>query len=375
MGEGDENGGDALLADTLRLALVEGVGPKLRRLLLERFGTSTAVLAAAPSQLRGVAGVGPKIARRIVAACREIDVESILTLCRDRSVTIVTDTDPSYPRNLCDIHDPPPVLFLRGELLPADALSVAVVGTRHATPYGLAQAQRLGYSLAKAGLTVVSGLARGIDAAAHRGALSAGGRTLAVLGSGVLNIYPPEHRGLADEVMAHGALLSEQPPEAAPLGGTFPQRNRVISGMTLGVVVVEAAHRSGALITAEHAMEQNREVFAVPGRVDSRTSHGCHQLLRDGATLVESVDDVLAQLGPLVEAVPQPAGPAIHHPAELQLNDLEKEVLAAIGTEATSVDQILASSGLPVQRVAATLTVLEMRRLIRRLSGQTVARL
>lgn len=363
------------LADTLRLALVAGVGPKTRRHLLEHFGSSRAVLAAAPSELRAVQGVGPKIARQIVQAHQEVDIDSLLGVCGEHAVSILTDTDPAYPRNLSDIPDPPAVLFVRGQINPLDALSVAIVGTRHATAYGLAQAERLAFSLAKAGLTVVSGLARGIDAAAHRGAILAGGRTLAVLGSGVLNIYPPEHCGLADEVLAHGALVSEQEPQAAPLGGTFPQRNRVISGMTLGVIVVEAGHRSGALITAEHAMEQNREVFAVPGRIDSRTSHGCHQLLRDGATLVESADDVLAQLGPLVEAVPHPDGPPVHHPAELQLNDLEKEVLGAIGSEATSVDQILAACSLPVQRVVATLTVLEMRRLIRRLSGQTVVRI
>ena len=187
---------------------------------------------------------------------------------------------------------------------PADALSIGIVGTRHATQYGLRQAERLAGSLARAGLTIVSGLARGIDAAAHRGALAAGGRTLGVLASGVLNIYPPEHDQLANEVAACGALLSEQPARSAPLAGTFPQRNRLISGLSLGVIVVEAAERSGALITARHAMEQGREVFAMPGNVDSRCSHGCHRLIRDGAKLIETADDVLEELGPLVEATP-----------------------------------------------------------------------
>ena len=166
-----------------------------------------------------------------------------------------------------------------------------------------------------------------------------------MLASGVMNIYPPEHDKLADEVVAHGALVSESPPRSEPLAGTFPQRNRLISGMSLGVIVVEAAERSGALITARHAMEQGREVFAVPGNVDSRTSRGCHQLIRDGAKLVESADDVLEELGPLVEAAPRADGQVIHHPAELLLNELEQQVLAAIGGEATSIDRIVSGHG------------------------------
>ncbi len=263
---------------------------------------------------------------------------------------------------------------MRGELRPNDALAVGIVGTRHATQYGLRQAERLAGSLARAGLTVVSGLARGIDAAAHRGAMAAGGRTIGVLASGVMNIYPPEHDNLADEVAANGALVSESPARAAPLAGTFPQRNRIISGMSLGVIVVEAAERSGALITARHAMEQGREVFAVPGNVDNRASRGCHRLIRDGARLVETADDVLEELGPLVEAAPRDDGQMIHHPAELLLNELEQQVLATIGCEAASIDQIIAGSGLPAAQVLSTISVLEMRHLIRRLSGNAVIR-
>ena len=224
-------------------------------------------------------------------------------------------------------------------------------------------------------MTIISGLARGIDAAAHRGALAAGGRTIAVLASGVVNIYPPEHDKLADEIAAQGAILSEAPPYAEPLSGTFPQRNRLISGLSLGVIVIEAADRSGALITARHAMEQGRDVFAVPGNVDSRTSRGCHRLIRDGAKLVESADDVLEELGPLVEAASRDDGQEIHHPAELMLNEVEQQVLAAIESQSTSIDQIVSQSGLPVPQVLSTISVLEMRRLIRRLSGTTVMRL
>jgi DNA processing protein len=363
------------LVDTLRLCLVSGVGPRTRKALLERFGTARAALAAAPSELRGVFGVGPKLVQKIAAAEQEIDVEAEIALCRGHGIDILTESGDAYPRVLREIHDPPGVLFVRGQLKPNDALAIGIVGTRHGTQYGLRQAERLAGGLSRAGLTIISGLARGIDAAAHRGALSAGGRTIAVLASGVMNIYPPEHDKLAEEIVkSGGALLSESPPHAQPLGGAFPQRNRIISGMSLGVIVVEAADRSGALITARHAMEQGREVFAVPGNVDSRASRGCHRLIRDGAKLVESADDVLEELGPLVEAVPRDDGHKIHHPAELLLNEPEQQVLDAVGSEATPIDQVITQSGLPVAQVLSTLSVLEMRRLIRRLSGTMVIR-
>jgi DNA processing protein len=197
---------------------------------------------------------------------------------------------------------------------------------------------------------------------------------LAVLASGVLNIYPPEHDKLAAEVAARGALLSEAPPRGEPLAGAFPQRNRLISGMSLGVIVVEAGDRSGALITARHAMEQGREVFAVPGRIEDRASRGCHRLIRDGVKLIESADDVLEELGPLFKATPREDGQIVHHPAELLLNEIEQQVLAAIGSDATLIDEIVAATGLAVPQVLATLSVLEVRRVIRRLSGTRVAR-
>lgn len=359
----------------LRLSMVSGVGPRIRQVLLEHFATAQEVLAAAPSQLREVPGVGPKLSAAITRATREIDVESEIALCRRHGIGLLASSDADYPPSLAEIPDPPGVLYVRGQLTPRDALAVAIVGSRHATQYGLAQAERLASSLARAGLTIVSGLARGIDAAAHRGALAAGGRTVAVLGSGVLNIYPPEHNKLAAEVAAGGALVSENSLLSEPFSGSFLQRNRLISGLSLGVIVVEASTHSGALITVRHALEQGREVFAVPGRVDSRMSHGCHRLLRDGARLVETADDVLEELGPLVSRVELPSGEVVHHPAELALNDLERQVLAAIGGSATSIDQVIGSSGLPTPQVLATLSVLEMRRLVRRVSGNSVARI
>jgi len=287
---------------------------------------------------------------------------------------VLTEADANYPRLLHEIHDPPGVLFRRGIASPQDELAIAIVGTRHAMRYGLAQAERLAGSLARVGFTVVSGLARGIDAAAHRGALAAGGRTIAVLASGLLNIYPPEHVSLAADIVEGGYLLSEAPPRMIPMSGAFPQRNRIISGLSLGTIIVEAPLRSGALITARHAYEQGREVFAVPGPIDSRMSRGCHALIKDGAKLVESVDDVMAEFGPLAERVECDDGTHIDQPAELLLNEIEQQVLQSIDSQPTSIDAIAATCGLAVHRVLSTISVLEMRRLVRRLSGTQVVR-
>ena len=362
------------LIDSVRLSLVSGVGPLLRKALLDRFGSATAVLAATKGELQGVDGIGPKISASILAAHDEIDPEGELQLAAEHGIDVLTESSKEYPRPLRQIHDPPGVLFRRGKADPQDEMAVAIVGTRHATRYGLAQAERLAASLARTGFTVVSGLARGIDAAAHRGAMAAGGRTIAVLGSGLLEMYPPEHEKLAEEVVASGYLLSESPPRMKPLSGAFPQRNRIISGLSVGTIVVEAADRSGALITARHAYEQGREVFAVPGPIDSRVSHGCHSLIKDGAKLVESIDDVLAELGPLAENIQRDDGTTIASPAELLLNEIEQQVLAAIDGSATSVDVVAKSSGLPIHRVLSTISVLEMRRLVRRISGTQVIR-
>ena len=362
------------IAAELKLSLMSGVGPRLRKKLLAHFGSAERVLSAAASELREVPGIGQKLCRTIITTRSEIDAAAELEYCSRNQIAILVEAQPGYPERLLEIPDPPGVLFVRGGLTPADGLAVAIVGTRHATQYGLAQAERLAAGLSRAGYTIVSGLARGIDAAAHRGAIKAGGRTIAVLGSGVMNIYPPEHVSLADEVARHGAVISENPPLSPPLSGAFPQRNRIITGLSLGVIVVEAQERSGALISARHATEQGREVFAVPGRVDSRTSRGCHRLIRDGAKLVESVDDVLEEFGPLAAPTPRDDGREVRHPVELQLNELEQAVLAAVGDEPTSIDTMAVETGLPVQNVLATISVLEMRRLLRRVGGNRVVR-
>ena len=360
----------------VRLACLPGVGPRLRQLLLERFGSPEGVFAASADEIRTVGRIGGKLAEAIASMADDPAADEVIALCRKRGIDIIPEGDDRYPALLSRIHDPPGLLFVHGRLLPCDALAVAIVGARHATAYGLKVAEQLGGSLARAGYTVISGLARGIDAAAHRGALAAGGRTIAVLGSGVLNVYPPEHADLAEEIArgGRGAVISELPPLAEPLRGTFPQRNRIVSGLSLGTVVVQASERSGALITARLAAEQGREVFAVPGPIDCRVSRGCHHLIRDGAKLVSSVDDILEEFGPLFETATTPDGRPVESAAELQLGDLERTVLAAIGRESTSVDEVVDACGLAASQVLATIGVLEMRRLIRRLPGNRFAR-
>jgi DNA processing protein len=353
--------------------------------------------------------IGPVLAERIARAPSESEIIQLLELCQTHGIRIVCPQDPDYPELLRELTDPPAVLFLRGELKAEDRLAVAIVGTRHPTPYGLRQAERLAAGLAAAGFTIVSGLARGIDAAAHRGALQAGGRTLAVLASGLLRIYPPEHRQLADEIEKQGALLSEALPQQAPLGTSFPKRNRIISGLAWGTIVVEAGTKSGALITAHHAMEQGREVFAVPGRADDRTAQGCNRLIRDGATMVLTPEDVIETLRPMIDKPSFGLGRrsmeasrsgsravADQHPAKtpelwtaagnspnsegttsprpINLSEIEQKIYQAVAYEPTSIDQIVALTGLPSSQVLATISLLELRQLLRRLGGNWVCR-
>jgi DNA processing protein len=366
---------DAERLDLLRLTLVPGAGPLSCRALLEHFGSAGAVFDAPNAALREVHGVGPKLAGKLAAARREIDPRDELEACRRAGVSLVFHDDEGYPAALREIPDPPPVLYVRGSLEPTDALAIGVVGSRHATPYGLRCAERLAQGLARVGLTVVSGLARGIDAAAHRGAMKAGGRTIAVVANGLGRVYPPEHVELAEEVARHGAILSEMPLGQVPIAQLFPQRNRIISGLSLGVLVVEATPRSGSLSTARHAVEQNREVFAIPGPIDSLASRGCHRLLRDGAGLVESVDDVLEALGPLVREVrPTADAVPVRHPAELTLSANERGLLGQLGDQPVSVDALIVATGMTAPQVIATLAVLEMRRLVKRVPGNQFVR-
>jgi DNA processing protein len=282
--------------------------------------------------------------------------------------------DEEFPRHLSVVPTAPSCLFVRGAFLPADALAVAVVGSRRATPYGVDVAERLARDLAARGVTIVSGLARGVDSAAHRGALAAGGRTIAVLGSGVDVIYPPENRRLATAIEEAGAVVSELPPGTPPLPHHFPARNRIIAGLALGVVVVEAAERSGSLTTAGWAAELSREVMAVPGRVTSAESRGANRLIRDGAALVTSWEDVVGELpAPWRACVAAPMMATA--PAETDVNDPERgRLLAVIGEECIGMDDVIERTGIPSGRVAALLLDLELAGRIRQLGGKRFVR-
>jgi DNA processing protein len=358
----------------IRLALVNGVGPRTLASLVEHFGSAREVLEATLGQVGQVHRIGPKLATLIRDARNSQLYEQVAAHCQSNGVRMLVPGDKEFPRLLDELEDPPVLLFARGEFAKNDALCVAMVGTRHCTSYGQTMAERLAKALANRGITIVSGLARGIDAICHRGAIDVGGRTIAVLGSSVTDIYPPEHKQLAEQVTEHGVLLSETHPFSKPKAGVFPQRNRIISGLSLGVIVVEAADRSGSLITARHAGEQGRDVFAIPGPVTSRMSRGCNQLIRDGAILIQDAEEIIEHLGPLVEQVELNDGSKVHHPAELQLNEIEQQVLACIETIPIDIDAVFAKSGLPIPRVLSTLSVLEMKGLIKRPTGRTVCR-
>ena len=359
---------DQRILDALRLALIPGVGPRMQSTLLKTFGSATAAIDAPIRDLKQVSGIGPKLIEAYTEHRESAAAELEFEACQERGIRIMLADDADYPRLLLTLPDYPNVLYCRGTLEPRDELAVAIVGARRGTHYGLKHAERFGTALARAGMTIVSGLARGIDAAAHRGAISAGGRTIAVTASGVWNIYPPEHVELAQQIVEHGAVISEFPIDQKLSAGLFPQRNRIISGMSMGVLVAEASLKSGALHTARHAMEQGRDVFAIPGPIDSLASVGCHNLIRDGAMLARDVDDVLEALGPF-EPVVTSESETVHSPRELTLNDQERTVLNLVSTEARHLDEIVQSAEMASSRVMSTLTMLEVKRMVRRLPG------
>ncbi|MAT13691.1 MAG: DNA-protecting protein DprA [Planctomyces sp.] len=358
----------------IQLSLIPGVGPRTVQNLVNHFGNLESVFSTSHEELVALPGVGPKLARKILdnrdgAAARE-EIERL----REARVNFLLRGTDEYPMLLDDIPDAPQILYHKGDIQPADQLAVAIVGSRRCTPYGLDQANKIGSALARAGVTVVSGLARGIDAAAHRGALDAGGRTLAVFATGLGTVYPPEHRDLAARVEQQGALITESCYDQLPIAGLFPQRNRIISGLSLGVILIEASRKSGSLHTARHAMEQGREVFAVPGRIDSLESQGCLDLIRDGATLIRSVEDVLDELGPLAQPVQTKNKGEVRKPIELNLNEQETEILNVLTSDPQHIDEVLRAVSLDPSRVLSTLTVLEMKQLVRRHPGNYLSR-
>jgi DNA processing protein len=347
--------------------LVPQLGGVALQGLLAAFGSVLAAWGGSREALLQVPGIGPITAtamRRFPWSQRLREDQARVV---EAGLQVLVWGDPEYPARLREVPSAPPVLYLRGGLEAGDEAAIALVGARHATAYGQEMAQELARELARRGLTIVSGLARGIDAAAHQGALEAGGRTLAVLGNGLDQVYPPEHRSLADRVAASGALVSEFPLGTAPLPAHFPRRNRIISGLSLGVVVVEAGVGSGALITAHHALEQGREVFAVPGRVHARYSEGCHRLIKAGAKLVESWEDVVSELVPQLKGR---KGKRPAPPAPPTLTAEEAQVYALLQEGPLHIDSVIVQSGLGGGRVASLLVGLEMKSLVRQLPGK-----
>jgi DNA processing protein len=374
---------DAETLALLRLSLCKGVSHGTIYALVERFGSAVAALESGSSALQEVEGIGPGAARAIGAAPDGDAIERELELTEKHRARLVPYFADEYPSTLRHLDRAAPVLLrVRGELKREDALAVAVVGSRHCSAYGRKQASRLASDLASMGFTIVSGMAAGIDAAAHRGALLGRGRTIAVLGCGLSRVDEPQME-LMLEIAEHGSVVTELAMETPARPGNFPPRNRIISGLSLGVVVVEAATRSGSLITARLAGEQGRAVCAVPGNVDSPASHGCHQLIRDGAVLVESARDVAEALGPLAEPVlivHDAAGGEAGSSAQVEdarvlaLNDRERGIFEMVGPSPIHIDEVVTETGLPPSIVSSTLMTLEIRGLIRQLAGQRYVR-
>jgi len=353
---------DETLRSYLRLHLAEGIGPVLFARLVEAFGSPADAIAAGPSAWCEVEGVGPK-AVEAVQSVTDGQIDDELTAAAERDVTILCDCDENYPPALANIAARPPVLYVRGRIDPQDTVAIGIVGARRCTHYGLEQAGRFGELLGQAGFTVVSGGARGIDTAAHRGALTAGGRTIAVMGCGLAMHYPPENGELFERIVStgSGALVSELPMATGVVGRNFPRRNRIISGLSLGVLVVEAARRSGALITASEAAEQGREVFAVPGRVDSPTSAGTNALIRDGAALASCLDDVLDHLGQVGAKMRVGDEPADAQALPEGLTAVEARLAEALRHGPLSVDELSRRTGVASAEAVSAMTMLVLK--------------
>jgi DNA processing protein len=359
---------------SIALNMLPTMGPVRLRKLLEVFETPDRVLTARPNALRAVDGVGHEVADQIANWENIVDLPAELERIRQFGATILTADSPLYPRQLREIHAPPIVLYVWGEITDRDQHAIAVIGSRRTTHYGTESAKKLAYQLAYAGLTVISGLARGIDTAAHQGALAAKGRTVAVIGSGLSNIYPPENAALAEKIRSgNGAVVSEFSMQIEPDRQTFPMRNRIISGWSHGILVVEAGLNSGALITAAQALEQGRSVYAVPGHINAPSAHGSNRLIQQGAKLVMDASDVLDDLQILLpETKPSPEA-AVRALPSLTVD--ERRIFDAIEATETSIDDIAMKSQLPSATVSSTLLRLELKRLVKQLPGKYFVKL
>ncbi len=357
----------------LALNLLPKIGPVRVRRLLEVFGSPERILTAKAREVLGVEGFGAELAETVAGWESRVDLSRELRRIKEEELTLITLEDALYPKLLKRIYDPPTVLYVRGQLTERDHNALAIVGSRHSTQYGLATSKKLAFQLAYAGYTVISGLARGIDTAAHEGALASKGRTVAVIGAGHGKLYPPENKALAERIAQQGAVVSEFPVDYPPDQQSFPLRNRIVSGWSCGVIVTEAPTRSGALITAQQAAEQGRTVYAVPGNIDRPSSHGCNKLIQEGAKLIMDGADVLDDLMTLFPT--QPIAPRMEEsrPA-VELAGDEEKVYAALGTSETHINELGEKTGLALPTISATLMKLEMKRVVKPLPGKFYVR-
>jgi len=379
------NGHSEGIEHWLRLTRAEGVGSVRFARLVKEFGSVENALCASVAEMVRVEDIGEATAEKIARSRDKFDIAKEIELAEKHKVVVIHWDDERYPPALKSIYDPPPVLYVRGTLERSDALSVSIVGSRRCSAYGSEQASRFGYLLASAGFTIVSGLARGIDTAAHRGALSAKGRTIAVEGCGLAKVFPLENEKLAAMIAEAGAVVSELAMEYEPLAENFPARNRIIAALSLGTLVVEAPYNSGALLTARASLEYNREVMAVPGKIDSPLNGGCHRLIKDGARLVDSIEDILDALGYVGEGLKthtseaaqqaeEKAQTTLFDSARLNLSAVEKAILAGFDGEPMHIEEIISKSGFAAGQVHSAVISLQLKGLVRQLPGGLYAK-
>lgn len=356
----------------IALNMLDQIGPVRTRNMVAALGSPEAIFAASEDELARIPGVGREAVRSIVDDGPKVDPAAEEKKAAKQGIRIVTFIDDEYPEALKEIHDPPLALYIKGNIAPPDRHALAIVGTRHATHYGSSVADRLAYGLSKAGFTIISGLARGIDTVAHQAALKAGGRTLGVLGGAIDQFYPRENRELGDRMAAQGAVISEYPLGRPPDRQTFPYRNRIVAGMTMGLIVVEAGEKSGAVITANAALEQGRHVFAVPGRIDNPAARGCHALIKTGAKLVETIDDIVDELQMLLPKKIDQQASNLKKTPDLMLSPEEAAIVKALGGCGRQVDELARDCGLSAARLNSILLGLEMKRIVKTLPGRLV---
>ncbi|HIJ53261.1 MAG TPA: DNA-protecting protein DprA [Planctomycetes bacterium] len=370
----------------LKLIRAGSVGPTTFGKFINHFNSVDGALGASVSELAKIDGVGFKTAEQIAATRNKFDTTAELELAEKLGVWIIHLDDKRYPPVLKQIYDPPPVLYIKGSLTRQDNLCISIVGSRRCSLYGREQSSRLAHFLSSAGFTICSGIARGIDTAAHQGALSAGGRTFAVQGCGLANIFPPENKKLFELISDSGACISELPLRYEPMSENFPPRNRIIAGLSLGTIVVEAGLRSGALITARAALENNREVMAVPGKIDSPLSKGSHQLIKQGAKLIESVEDVMEALGYIGKQLETHATEAaakasekvetpLFDASQLNLSNSERTIYDYLSKEPSHIDQIITDTDLAPGSINAGLISLRLKGIIKQLPGNLFLKL